>query len=112
MCASVRIYLVVKSLSWSLQSSSVNRSAAKTYGLEVWMDRVLDRAEQVEKSWDADDVHDLRVALRRCRTMADALSEVTPDSAWRKIKKGEPRPLPRAPAHLRDIQVQRIWIKD
>jgi CHAD domain-containing protein len=89
---------------------SVNRSAAKTHGLEVWMDRVLDRAEQVEKSWDADDVHDLRVALRRCRTMADALGEVAPDSAWRKIRKIS-REVFHATGELRDIHVQRDWIK-
>jgi len=89
----------------------LNRSAAKANGLEVWMVRVPDRVEQVEKSWDADDVHDLRVALRRCRTMADALSEVAPDSAWRKIRKIS-RPVFDATGELRDIHVQRDWIKE
>ena len=87
------------------------RSAAKTIGLEVWMQRVLERVGQVEQSWDTDDVHALRVALRRCRTMADALGQVSPDSVWRKIKKSS-RTVFRSTGDLRDIHVQRAWIKD
>lgn len=74
------------------------------------MDRVLERAEQVERGWDADDVHDLRVALRRCRTMADALSEVNPGPGWRKLKKAS-RDLFHALGDLRDTQVMRAWVK-
>jgi CHAD domain-containing protein len=87
-----------------------DRSGAKTLGLEVWMQRVLERAGQTGQTWNADDVHDLRVALRRCRTMADALGEVAPDSAWRKIKKAS-RGVFRSTGDLRDVQVQRAWIK-
>ncbi|MCI0455893.1 MAG: CHAD domain-containing protein [Gemmataceae bacterium] len=32
-------------------------------------------------------VHDLRVALRRCRSMADGLQELQPHPKWRKMKK-------------------------
>lgn len=79
-------------------------------GLAVWMERVSERAARVTASWDAKSVHDLRVALRRCRTMAEALSEVNPDSGWRKIKKYS-RDLFRALGELRDTQVEREWIK-
>jgi CHAD domain-containing protein len=79
---------------------------AKAIGLEVWMDRVLERAERVRPDWNADDVHDLRVALRRCRTMGTALSEVNPGPGWRKLKKtsGE---LFHSLGDLRDTQVER-----
>ena len=60
----------------------------KRIGLDVWMNRVLELAEEVQNGWKSREVHDLRVALRRCRTMADALSEVNPDHGWRKLKKG------------------------
>ncbi|HXY77182.1 MAG TPA: CHAD domain-containing protein, partial [Candidatus Acidoferrales bacterium] len=50
----------------------------KKLGFEVWMSRVLENADKAGRDWDADDVHDLRVALRRCRTMAEALDEVNP----------------------------------
>jgi CHAD domain-containing protein len=79
-------------------------------GLEVWMERVLERAEQVGRGWNAGEVHDLRVALRRCRTMADALSEVNPGPGWRKLKKAS-RDLFRDLGGLRDAQVMRAWVK-
>ena len=79
-------------------------------GLDLWMERVVERAVRVGESWDAKSVHGLRVALRRCRTMAEALSEVNPDSGWRKIKKSS-RDLFRALGELRDTQVERDWIK-
>ena len=74
------------------------------------MDRALERAEQVQPAWNADDVHDLRVALRRCRTMADALSEVNPGSGWRKLKKAS-REIFHTLGDLRDVQVERSWVK-
>jgi CHAD domain-containing protein len=79
-------------------------------GLDVWMERVLERADKVPPDWDADDVHDLRTALRRCRTMADALDQVNPSPGWRKLKHGS-RELFHATGSLRDIQVGRQWIK-
>jgi CHAD domain-containing protein len=74
------------------------------------MDRVVERAEQVRHDWDADAVHDLRVALRRCRTMADALSEVNPGPGWRKLKRAS-RVLFHALGKLRDTQVKRALVK-
>ena len=65
-----------------------NGGTAKRIGLEAWMERVLLKAEEARHGWDANAVHDLRVALRRCRTMADALSEVNPGPGWRKKKSG------------------------
>jgi phosphohistidine phosphatase len=75
------------------------------------MDRVLERSEKVKPDWDAADVHDLRVALRRSRTMADALSEVNPGSGWRKLKKTS-RDLFQALGDLRDSQVERARVKE
>jgi CHAD domain-containing protein len=82
----------------------------KRIGLDVWMDRVLELAEEVQNGWKSREVHDLRVALRRCRTMADALSEVNPDHGWRGLKK-ESRDLFRALGALRDTQVEQEWLK-
>lgn len=84
--------------------------SAKNAGLEVWMDRVLERAGQVRVGWDVDAVHDLRVALRRCRTIADALSEVNPGPGWRKLKRTS-RDLFQALGELRDTQVLRGRLK-
>jgi len=74
------------------------------------MNRVLELAEEVQNGWKSREVHDLRVALRRCRTMADALSEVNPDHGWRELKK-ESRKLFHALGVLRDTQVEQEWLK-
>jgi CHAD domain-containing protein len=83
---------------------------ANCIGLDVWMDRVLKEAEKVQSGWNVLDVHDLRVALRRCRTMADALTEVNPGPGWRKLKKST-RGIFHALGDLRDTQVERSWVK-
>jgi len=82
----------------------------KRAGLDVWMDRVVEKASSIEPDWSVDDVHDLRVALRRCRTMAEALSEVSASSGWRKLKKAS-KDVFHSLGDLRDAQVQRSWIK-
>lgn len=82
----------------------------KSVGLENWMAKVLDLSEKVEESWDTDSVHDLRVAIRRCRTMADVLSEVNPSSGWRKVKKTS-RDVFHELGLLRDVQVERESVK-
>jgi CHAD domain-containing protein len=74
------------------------------------MDNVLEFAEKAREDFDADAVHDLRVALRRCRTMAETLSEVNPDPGWRKLKKAS-KPLFQNLGRLRDCQVERDWVK-
>ncbi len=74
------------------------------------MDRVLEAAPKVEPNWRKREVHDLRVALRRCRTMAEALGEVSPGARWRKIKKVS-RKLFHASGELHDTQVERDGVK-
>ena len=83
---------------------------AKRAGLDLWMNRVSEMADKLEDVWDSDGVHDLRVALRRCRTMADALSEVNPSPSWKKLKKST-RDLFQALGELRDTQVAKQWVK-
>jgi len=92
------------------QTISLPKPASLNSGFEVWMDRVLERAAEAGRDWNADDVHDLRVALRRCRTMAEALDEVNPSPGWRKLKKST-RELFHALGELRDVQVERSWLK-
>lgn len=90
----------------SLAKTPSTRSA----GFELWMTRVLDRASQAEHEWEEDAVHDLRVALRRCRAMAEALEEVNPCPGWKRLKKSS-RDLFHALGELRDVQVERGWLK-
>ena len=54
---------------------------AEHRGLTHWMDRVLKELEHVRKEPETDAVHDLRVAIRRCRSVSVVMQEVDPDSA-------------------------------
>jgi CHAD domain-containing protein len=94
----------------ALTISLPSNHPARGVGLELWMDRVVERAEQVRHGWDADGVHDLRVALRRCRTMAVALSEVNPGPGWRRLKRAN-REMFHSLGKLRDTQVKHARVK-
>jgi CHAD domain-containing protein len=79
-------------------------------GLSHWMNRVLEELESLQNSPDADTVHDLRVVIRRCRSLAAVLEEVDPDPAWPKMRKVA-RKLFRGLGTVRDAQVMEDWIK-
>ena len=79
-------------------------------GLRAWMERVPVECDRAAAGFDAEAVHDLRVALRRCRSLADGLMAIDPDSAWKDMKKAG-RKLFRALGGLRDMQVMQEWIE-
>jgi CHAD domain-containing protein len=79
-------------------------------GLRAWMERVLMECDRAAIGFDADPVHDLRVALRRCRSLADGLMAIDPDSSWKDMKKAG-RKLFQALGELRDMQVMAEWIE-
>lgn len=79
-------------------------------GLAFWMARVLKECHRVAQDFDADTVHDLRVAFRRCRTMADEFRKLDLDPAWCRMKKASKK-LFRTLGTLRDNQVMQEWVK-
>src|SRR5712692_8185847 len=79
-------------------------------GLSFWMDPVIKELENVRSSPDAAAVHDLRVAIRRCRSVAAVMEEVDPDPAWPAMRKVA-RKLFRGLGALRDAQVMNDWVK-
>src|SRR5271154_6090702 len=79
-------------------------------GLSYWMERVLKELETVRKDPAPDPVHDLRVAIRRCRSVAAVFQEVDPDPAWSDLRR-VPRKLFRRLGALRDAQVIEDWVK-
>ena len=81
---------------------------AKRVGLRFWMAAVLAERERAVRRMDADAVHDLRVALRRCRSMADGFLTFDPHPAWRAMKR-EGKSLFRGLGELRDVQVMIGW---
>ena len=74
------------------------------------MEQVLKELGSVRSSPNMDAVHDLRVAIRRCRSVAAAMEEVDPDPAWPTMRKTA-RKLFRALGELRDAQVMEEWVK-
>jgi CHAD domain-containing protein len=74
------------------------------------MERVLEECERADKGFDAEAVHDLRVVLRRCRSLADGLIALDPDSSWKDMKKAGKKVF-QALGELRDMQVMEEWIE-
>jgi len=90
-----------------------NSKSAKTkpkLGLRAWMERVLVECDRAAVGFEAGPVHDLRVALRRCRSLADGLMAMDPDSSWKDMKKAGKK-LFQALGDLRDMQVMQEWIE-
>jgi CHAD domain-containing protein len=86
------------------------KTSAKTVGLRYWMLRVLAECDKVAPDFKADPVHDLRVALRRCRSMADGLMAMDPDPAWKAMKKAGKQLFQRL-GELRDVQIMMEWTR-
>ena len=78
-------------------------------GLAFWMHRVLEECDRASVAFEPDPVHDLRVALRRCCSMADGIAAIDPDPAWKDMKKAGKR-LFRRLGELRDVHVMQEWV--
>lgn len=74
------------------------------------MQQVLKDAAKAGQGFDADAVHDLRVALRRCRSMGEVLLTIDPVPDWKKMRK-EGKRVFSSLGDLRDCQVMMDWIK-
>ncbi len=90
--------------------SSKSAGPQSKLGLRHWMNRVLEECDRANDGFDVESVHDLRVALRRCRSLADGLRAIDPDSSWKEMKKAGKK-LFQALGDLRDMQVMQEWIE-
>src|ERR1700678_1074022 len=93
-----------------ISPTAPNPRARKPIGLRYWMLRVLEECEHVSADFSPDPVHDLRVSLRRCRSLADGLHALDPDPNWKAMRKAGKRLFQRLGA-LRDIQIMMEWIE-
>src|SRR5690349_7389308 len=80
-------------------------------GLTHWMQRVPKELDALQTAPDKDAVHDLRVAIRRCRSVAAVMREVDPDPAWHAMRR-LPKKLFRKLGELRDTQIMDEWVTD
>ena len=74
------------------------------------MQEVLKQADRVADGFRADPVHDLRVAIRRCRSIAEGLRAIDPDPRWKKMRRSA-KELFASLGRLRDSQVMMEWIE-
>ena len=70
---------------------------------------MIDECDKVATDFSADPVHDLRVSLRRCRSLADGMMAMDPDPSWKAMKKAGKQVFQRLGA-LRDVQIMMDWI--
>ncbi|HKU28585.1 MAG TPA: CHAD domain-containing protein, partial [Candidatus Sulfotelmatobacter sp.] len=82
----------------------------KPAGLRYWMLRVLEECDNAAADFKADPVHDLRVSLRRCRSLADGMMAMDPDREWKSMKKAGKK-LFQSLGALRDVQIMMEWIE-
>lgn len=97
-------------MSATLAAVPASKAHHQQAGLAFWMGRVLEECDHASVEFAADPVHDLRVALRRCRSMADGLMAMDPDPAWKQMKKAGKR-LFGCLGELRDAQVMKEWVE-
>jgi CHAD domain-containing protein len=83
---------------------------SQTAGLDFWMASVTRECDHVRQDFAPTPVHDLRVALRRCRSIADGFRTLDPHPAW-KLMKDESKWLFQQLGALRDTQVMAEWVE-
>jgi len=79
-------------------------------GLAHWMRQVVVECEHARSDFSADNVHDLRVALRRCRSLAAVIERVDPYSGWKRMRRAA-KTVFSALGELRDVQVMAVWLQ-
>lgn len=82
----------------------------KRVGIAYWMEEVLDQCAKAEQDLSSDPVHDLRTALRRCRSMADGIKTFDRDPGWKKMKRSG-KGLFSSLGELRDTHVMMEWVE-
>jgi CHAD domain-containing protein len=91
------------------ERSAAELDAASGEGLARWMSEVVALHERARRALRVDVVHDLRVAIRRCRSMVQGLREIDDDAGaarWKALS-DTGRPLFQGLGDLRDAQVLR-----
>jgi CHAD domain-containing protein len=91
--------------------STLSGAPAAHRGLPHWMDRVFKELDKLRTAPDKDAVHDLRVAIRRCRSVGAVMREVDPDPAWHQLRR-VPKKLFRKLGELRDAQIMDEWVTE
>lgn len=92
-----------------MPAAQATHQRERKFGIGHWMERVLAECDKAGRELAPDPVHDLRVALRRCRSLADGMRFVDPDTAWKKMRRAG-KQLFSSLGELRDAQVMMEWV--
>lgn len=79
-------------------------------GLAYWMEEVLVQCAKAEQDFSSGPVHDLRTALRRCRSMADGIRVFDRDPAWKKMRRAA-KQFFSSLGELRDTHIMQEWVE-
>lgn len=86
-----------------------HNSESGKFGLGHWMRRVLKECGRAGEQLDPDSIHDLRVALRQCLSIAEGVSEFDPHPGWKRLKHSAKQLLKHL-GQFRDVQVLLEWV--
>jgi CHAD domain-containing protein len=84
--------------------------SAPPEALDRFLKRVLREHSAAREALAAGTVHDLRVALRRCRSLAEGFGSLDKHRSWRQLHKSA-KQLQGGLAELRDAQVMAGWVR-
>jgi len=79
-------------------------------GLGYWMQQVVSNVDRASTGFRPEAVHDLRTALRRCRSMAAGVMVFDADPRWKKMKRSG-KQIFQSLGELRDTHVLLDWIE-
>src|SRR6185437_3063986 len=91
------------------ETQIVKGETQNTPQAELGLTRWMARTRKICKKASADNIHDLRTALRRCLAIESALSECDPHPDWKKVKRSGKKLLKNL-GELRDSQVLLDWL--
>jgi CHAD domain-containing protein len=93
-----------------MKSPQSAKSMPPSSALEECLRRTLRKQKRAGRDFDMEAVHDLRVALRRCRSLAEGYSSLDLDSVWNRLQRLS-RKQQRGLGELRDVHVVGEWIR-
>ena len=88
-----------------------SRALPEHRDLAFWMKRTLEELAGLRANPSGDAVHDFRVALRRCRSLAAAVAEIDPHPDWKELRDCA-RKVFRSMGELRDAQIMEAWLRE
>ncbi len=101
--------MIQSTVNMIVPETTIDSSRDETFGLRHWMEQVLQEVERASLDFSPVTIHDLRVALRRCRYIAAGHMAIDPDKTWKTLTR-EARRLFKRLGELRDVQVMEEWI--